>query len=210
MKVGYKINMSNQDQNIYVDDNFLSSLIYSELDRILQENNLDNFKELSQNEFTGYLMDLGNFIKHGNYIYKNDYDKITSKPIKSYNYDNINIIYNIYIKLCMVNNKVVNILGLISIMGVSYETYDKWMNEPNLGSMDFIKRFKRDYEQTHESKLNDKGVNAVGVLAVLNHRFGWDDSKNQNNQIIVSVSGQGLPNLSDSHEIKAIEDTKNA
>ena len=59
--------MSNQDQNIYVDDNFLSSLIYSELDRILQENNLDNFKELSQNEFTGYLMQLGKFIKQGKY-----------------------------------------------------------------------------------------------------------------------------------------------
>lgn len=205
------------NNKISVDDNYLSSLIYSELDRILQENNLDDFKELSQNEFTGYLMQLGKFIKSGNYVYNNYFDNVSNKVIKSYNFDNINIIYNIYIELCLLNNKVVNIIGLISILGVSYETLDEWANEPSQGNTNFIKRFRQDYEQSHESKLNDKGVNAVGVIAILNHRFNWNDNGGNNNKIIVNVNGGGLPDLSGSaeilpemNEIKAIGDNAKA
>lgn len=198
--------MNNNDK-INIDDNYLSSLIYSELDRILQENNLDDFKELSQNEFTGYLLKLGKFIKSGNYIYNNYFDNVSNKIIKSYNFDNINIIYNIYIELCLLNNKVVNIIGLISILGVSYETLDDWVNESSQGNTDFIKRFRRDYEQSHESKLNDKGVNAVGVIAILNHRFGWSDNGGNNNKIVVNVNGGGLPDLSGSSEKIPTTDT---
>jgi hypothetical protein len=115
------------------------------------------------------------------------------------------------------NNKVVNSIGLVSILGISYDGLAEMADGLNPGGNAFVKKFKQDYEQTHESKLNDKGINAVGVIAILNHRFNWNDNGNQNNKIIVNVSGQGLPDLSGSaeilpemNEIKAIGDNTKA
>ena len=60
-------------------------------------------------------------------------------------------------------------------------------------------------------------MNAVGVIAILNHRFGWSDNGGNNNKIVVNVNGGGLPDLSGSTEnlpemenIKAIETGENA
>ena len=59
-----------------------------------------------------------------------------------------------------------------------------------LGGFGLAEIIRRDSEQSMSEMLGDKGVNALGTIAKLNHYFGWreDGSKAQTVNITVSES----------------------
>lgn len=149
--------------------------------KFCEENRIEDIKKESQSVWNSCLR----------YIYKNLFRGIELKSNKCteysggimpsscnmYNYDLVNYIVDIYIyDMCMRYDKEISIIGFATLTGIPYSTIYDWNEEGRKLSSKGSEVFKK-LEQYREESLSNKLAsgkgNPVGVIAILNRRFGW-------------------------------------
>ena len=158
------------------------------------------------------------------YIYKNVFkgtnrlkDK-TNRPIRNndiisdcnrYDVNKVSNILDIYIyDMCMKYDKEVSILGFSSLTGIPDSTiYDWGKNTLSSTASEILEKLRKYQEESLSNKLVTGAKNPVGVIAILNRRYGWaspytSDSRQQAR----ALSANELPQLggANSQNIKAL------
>lgn len=162
-----------------VDDAKIKDII-SNIDRLtenfIQERNIDDLRNVSQNEFTGLLKYIQfNYIRPTKCLYKYSQGVSNNKQVTClYNDYIVSSICDYYMYLCSIYNKTVNIYGFYALTGITFDTIESWakMESQRPQAFDTVKRLRKEYESTLENGAQS-GRNPVGFIATLNHRFGW-------------------------------------
>lgn len=177
------------------------------VDEFCQLHKIDDMVKESQNRFNAALT----------YIYthkiKNTFD-IKPKEDIYHRIDIDTLIYiynNIYVHLCNIYNKVVNISSFSYLVGIDHNTLLNWLNEYNdyyslngddtkdklnIKRKDFLKTAMKNNEDSLENLLTSGKTNPVGVLAVLNHSHGWNLPGVSREVAKPVLTAENLPKLS--------------
>lgn len=120
-------------------------------------------------------------------------------------------VLDIYIyDMCMKYDKEVSILGFSSLTGIPDSTiYDWGKNTLSSTASEILEKLRKYQEESLSNKLVTGAKNPVGVIAILNRRYGWaspytSDSRQQAR----ALSANELPQLggANSQNIKALSD----
>lgn len=166
----------------YVDTNDMTiyeNNIQLYMQEYLDKYGIDNMQDASQSQWNGFLMYLN---KH---IIKNL--NIKEKPIltpnnsivtnhNKYNYDVLYMIMNnTYIPLCLAYSKEISVMGFSFLIGCTSEDIKLWGdNEPTSASFKIYKTLYNLREESLTNKLVTGKQNPVGVIAMLNHHYGYN------------------------------------
>ena len=167
------------------------------------EEQLNIIKNVCEDIIQNTLMDLGytdfNYIKplQWNYVLMEIYDKVFKKnPLilhvnnrinNQYDYKKVLAIYYLFKSLSSKYNQEINRNRFLYFTGIDSETLYNW-EKAKLGGFGLAEIIRRDSEQSMSEMLGDKGVNALGTIAKLNHYFGWREDGNRTQNINISVS----------------------
>ena len=170
------------------------------------EEQLNIIKNVCEDIIQNTLMDLGytdfNYIKplQWNYVLMEIYDKVFKKnPLilhvndrlnNQYDYRKVLAIYNIFKSLCTKYNQEINQNRFLYFSGIDKQSLYNWDNSGKVKSQgfDLLAIIRNDTEQSMSEMLGDKGVNALGTIAKLNHYFGWREDGNKAQTVNITVS----------------------
>lgn len=170
------------------------------------EEQLNTIKNVCEDIIQNTLIDLGyenfSYIKplQWNYVLMEIYDKVFKKnPLilhvndrlnNQYDYRKVLAIYNIFKSLCTKYNQEINQNRFLYFTGIDKQSLYNWDNSGKVKSQgfDLLAIIRNDTEQSMSEMLGDKGVNALGTIAKLNHYFGWREDGNRTQNINISVS----------------------
>lgn len=170
------------------------------------EEQLNTIKNVCEDIVQNTLIDLGytdfSYIKplQWNYVLMEIYDKVFKKnPLilhvndrinNQYDYKKVLAIYNIFKSLCTKYNQEINQNRFLYFSGIDKQSLYNWDNSGKVKSQgfDLLTIIRNDTEQSMSEMLGDKGVNALGTIAKLNHYFGWREDGNRTQNINISVS----------------------
>ena len=107
-----------------------------------------------------------------------------------YDYKKVLAIYNIFKSLCTKYNQEINQNRFLYFSGIDKQSLYNWDNNGKAKpyGFDLLAIIRNDTEQSMSEMLGDKGVNALGTIAKLNHYFGWREDGNRTQNINISVS----------------------
>lgn len=114
-----------------------------------------------------------------------------------YNYDLLMAIIDyIYMPLCFTNDKECSIFGFGLLTGIDFLTIRIWLSGDNLSPQAFnvAKRLHDLQEETLQAMLRHT-KNPVGVVAILNHKFGWNGISQGDTVRPAVLSASALPRL---------------
>lgn len=138
-----------------------------------------------------------------------DGNKIPSN-YNAYNYELVNNIADYYIYLCLVNSKEISIIGFSLLTGIDYQLMYMWGDNNNkLSSLSFTiyQKLITMREESLSSKLADGSIkNPVGVIAILNRRYGWASPyTSDSNRQAKPLTSEQLPQLGNNKTVPQIE-----
>ena len=118
-------------------------------------------------------------------------------------------VLDIYIyDMCMKYDKEVSILGFSSLTGIPDSTiYDWGKNTLSSTASEILEKLRKYQEESLSNKLVTGAKNPVGVIAILNRRYGWSSPyTSDSRQQARALSANELPQLggSNSQNIKAL------
>jgi hypothetical protein len=167
------------------------------------EEQLNIIKNVCEDIIQNTLIDLGytdfSYIKplQWNYVLMEIYDKVFKKnPLilhvndrinNQYDYKKVLAIYYLFKSLSSKYNQEINRNRFLYFTGIDSETLYNW-EKAKPGGFGLAEIIRRDSEQSMSEMLGDKGVNALGTIAKLNHYFGWREDGNRTQNINISVS----------------------
>lgn len=129
----------------------------------------------------------------------------------AYNYDLVDHICDIYIYLCMINDKEVSINGFSYLTGINRDTIKEWgHNNKKLSDSAFLiyQKLVDTRLESLSGKLATGKQNPVGVIAILNHFYGWASPYTADaNRHRTALSAAELPRL---NEVKTVEIAQDA
>lgn len=151
-----------------------------------------------------------------NYFKSKDNYNTNNKVFKESNYNSYDFnlvmyVLDIYIyDMCMKYDKEVSILGFSSLTGIPDSTiYDWGKNTLSSTASEILEKLRKYQEESLSNKLVTGAKNPVGVIAILNRRYGWaspytSDSRQQAR----ALTANELPQLGgvNSQNIKALSD----
>lgn len=114
---------------------------------------------------------------------KNDNGRV---PITNNNAYNIDTLYNIYIEyveLCNIYNKVNFIKNYLALVGIHFETFEKFKllqdsrQGQEISGAEFVKRVQKDCESSLVDHLMQDKTNPLKAQTVLNNRYGWSTGR---------------------------------
>lgn len=136
---------------------------------------------------------------------------IAPSNCNAYNYDLVNHICDIYIYICMLNDKEISLNGFSFLTGIHRYTLIEWGNNTQkLSKTPFeINKKLVDYRQESLSdKLATGKQNPVGVIAILNRHYQWASPYTSDaNRHRTALSAAELPRL---NEVKTVEIAQDA
>lgn len=148
---------------------------------------LNSLTDATQTQFSACCDKIRESIINPNkrYLTKSDkYSRIGDTGIVSnhniYDVDKLERIYNIYLSFASKYDKVPTMNSFCRLCGVDYNTFWNWVNYINNGSevsrrrLDFVKTIRNGFESGIREQLLTGRRNAVGLLGVANHDFGWN------------------------------------
>ena len=179
-----------------------------------EENGIEDLKKESQSVWNSCLYYIYKHVfKNNNILKDNTLMDIPNNNIKSscnrYNIDMCMKVLDIYIyDMCMKYDKEVSILGFSSLTGIPDSTiYDWGKNTLSPIASEILEKLRKYQEESLSNKLVTGAKNPVGVIAILNRRYGWaspytSDSRQQAR----ALSANELPQLggANSQTIKAL------
>lgn len=142
-----------------------------------------DLKHESQQVWNSCLMYIRKRVFSDNSILKSDISvsKDNSNVIMATNYNKYNIemcmyVLDIYINICMMNDKEISKVGYSLLTGINYDTINSWEREEGLTSESSVipKKLKFMQEESLANKLASGKSNPVAILGILNHRYGWN------------------------------------
>ena len=153
---------------------------------------------------------------HPNYInneYENQYSNLNKSTCNAYDLDKIECICDIYIYLCLLNDKVPCKFGFCMFTGISTDTIKSWeTNIESSLSKSRIAVLQKIYTSEEEA-LTSKAFslrNPTGALAALNHKKGWREDGKLHVQQVEQKTAAELPRLDTApQDIVSIEDKSN-
>lgn len=177
------------------------------LHRYMEENGIDNMKKESQSVWNAALMYVKRHVFNTTDVLKSHTNIVNiNNPIKSnynaYNYELVNNVCDYYIYLCMHNDKEISIVGFSLFTGIDRETLAAWRDGgTKLSPLSSVigKKLTAFREESLSNKLATGKQNPVGIIAMLNHHYGWaspytsDSRKQQQN-----LKDADLPKLNES------------
>lgn len=201
--------MSNQIE-IYEND----LLFY--LNEFCEVNAIEDIKKESQSVWNSALYYIQKKLFDSNYFKSKDNYNTNNKVFKESNYNSYDFnlvmyVLDIYIyDMCMRYDKEISILGFSSLTGIPDSTiYDWGKNTLSPTASEILQKLRKYQEESLSNKLVTGVKNPVGVIAILNRRYGWaspytSDSRQQARVLTANE----LPQLgaSNSQNIKALSD----
>lgn len=129
----------------------------------------------------------------------------------AYNYELVDHICDIYIYLSMISDKEVSINGFSYLTGINRDTIKEWgHNNKKLSDTAFLiyKKLVDTRLESLSGKLATGKQNPVGVIAILNHFYGWNSPYAPDaNRHRTALSAAELPRL---NEVKTVEIAQDA
>lgn len=184
------------------------------LNEFCEVNKIEDIKKESQSVWNSALYYIQKKLFDRNYFKSKDNYNTNNKVFKesnynSYNFELVMYILDIYIyDMCMKYDKEVSILGFSSLTGIPDSTiYDWGKNTLSPTASEILKKLRKYQEESLSNRLVTGAKNPVGVIAILNRRYGWaspyaSDSRQQAR----ALTANELPQLgaSNSQTIKAL------
>lgn len=170
------------------------------------EEQLNIIKNVCEDIIQNTLIDLGyenfSYIKplQWNYVLMEIHGKVFKKnPLilhvndrinNQYDYKKVLAIYYLFKSLSSKYNQEINRNRFLYFTGIDSQCLYNWDNssKAKLDGFALGEIIRRDSEQSMSEMLGDKGVNALGTIAKLNHYFGWREDGNRTQNINISVS----------------------
>ena len=184
------------------------------LNEFCEVNAIEDIKKESQSVWNSALYYIQKKLFDSNYFKSKDNYNTNNKVFKesnynSYDFELVMYVLDIYIyDMCMKYDKEVSILGFSSLTGIPDSTiYDWGKNTLSSTASEILEKLRKYQEESLSNKLVTGAKNPVGVIAILNRRYGWaspytSDSRQQAR----ALSANELPQLggSNSQTIKAL------
>lgn len=184
------------------------------LNEFCEVNAIEDIKKESQSVWNSALYYIQKKLFDSNYFKSKDNYNTNNKVFKesnynSYDFELVMYVLDIYIyDMCMKYDKEVSILGFSSLTGIPDSTiYDWGKNTLSSTASEILEKLRKYQEESLSNKLVTGAKNPVGVIAILNRRYGWaspytSDSRQQAR----ALSANELPQLgsSNSQKIKAL------
>lgn len=200
--------MSDNQIEIYEND----LLFY--LNEFCEINKIEDIKKESQSVWNSALYYIQKKLFDSNYFKSKENYSLNNKLFKGSNYNSYNFnlvmhVLDIYIyDMCMRYDKEISILGFSSLTGIPDSTiYDWGKNTLSSTASEILQKLRKYQEESLSNKLVTGAKNPVGVIAILNRRYGWaspytSDSRQQAR----ALSANELPQLGggNSQNIKAL------
>lgn len=184
------------------------------LNEFCKINTIEDIKKESQSVWNSALYYIQKKLFDSNYFKSKENYSLNNKLFKESNYNSYNFnlvmhVLDIYIyDMCMRYDKEISILGFSSLTGIPDSTiYDWGRNTLSPTASEILQKLRKYQEESLSNKLVTGVKNPVGVIAILNRRYGWaspytSDSRQQ----VRALSANELPQLggSNSQNIKAL------
>ena len=184
------------------------------LNEFCEVNAIEDIKKESQSVWNSALYYIQKKLFDSNYFKSKDNYNTNNKVFKESNYNSYDFnlvmyVLDIYIyDMCMKYDKEVSILGFSSLTGIPDSTiYDWGKNTLSSTASEILEKLRKYQEESLSNKLVTGAKNPVGVIAILNRRYGWaspytSDSRQQAR----ALSANELPQLGgvNSQTIKAL------
>lgn len=184
------------------------------LNEFCEINAIEDIKKESQSVWNSALYYIQKKLFDSNYFKSKENYSLNNKLFKESNYNSYNFelvmhVLDIYIyDMCMRYDKEISILGFSSLTGIPDSTiYDWGKNTLSSTASEILQKLRKYQEESLSNKLVTGVKNPVGVIAILNRRYGWaspytSDSRQQAR----ALSANELPQLggSNSQNIKAL------
>ena len=173
------------------------------LNEFCEVNAIEDIKKESQSVWNSALYYIQKKLFDSNYFKSKDNYNTNNKVFKesnynSYDFELVMYVLDIYIyDMCMKYDKEVSILGFSSLTGIPDSTiYDWGKNTLSSTASEILEKLRKYQEESLSNKLVTGAKNPVGVIAILNRRYGWaspytSDSRQQAR----ALSANELPQL---------------
>ena len=161
------------------------------------EQGISDIRSISQSVYGGMLL------YTQNRLFKNtDVLKVKNNINNAYDIDLLSHIADFYIYHTKVYEKECSIYGFQYLTGVSDSVMHEWGKKASGRGVDMIKKIRAQRENSLSEKLQAGKCNPVGVLAILNHFYGWSGVGNmtedkQKQTASLTDAGSALFELSD-------------
>ena len=152
----------------------------------LYELGYKNFNYIRPLQWNYILMEIQRIIFKNNPLILHVNDRINNQ----YDYKKVLAIYCLFKSLSSKYNQEINRNRFLYFTGIDSQCLYNWDNssKAKLDGFALGEIIRRDSEQSMSEMLGDKGVNALGTIAKLNHYFGWREDGNRTQNINISVS----------------------
>lgn len=176
--------------------NIIINEILQCFDDFCMDQNIDNIRDISQSVYGGMLL------YTQNRLFKNtDRLKVKNNINNAYDTDLLSYIADFYIYHTKVFDKECSLYGFQYLTGIDNSTFFEWDKKASSRGSDIVKNIRAQRENSLSEKLQN-GKNPVGVLAILNHFYGWSGVGNmqedkQKQAATLADAGGGLFELCD-------------
>ena len=152
----------------------------------LYELGYKDFSYIRPLQWNYILMEIQRIIFKNNPLILHVNDRINNQ----YDYKKVLAIYYLFKSLSSKYNQEINRNRFLYFTGIDSQCLYNWDNssKAKLDGFALGEIIRRDSEQSMSEMLGDKGVNALGTIAKLNHYFGWREDGNRTQNINISVS----------------------
>ena len=149
----------------------------------LYELGYKDFSYIRPLQWNYILMEIQRIIFKNNPLILHVNDRINNQ----YDYKKVLAIYYLFKSLSSKYNQEINRNRFLYFTGIDSETLYNW-EKAKSGGFGLAEIIRRDSEQSMSEMLGDKGVNALGTIAKLNHYFGWREDGNKSQTVNITVS----------------------
>lgn len=173
------------------------------------ENNIENLLTMSQNVWTACLMYLQRVLFPTTDIFKGGYGNNDNY----YNPNKVQEVLKTYMFYCLLYDKECSIVGFSYLTGIHRDVIISWGNKdtvntlvtyrdgtickPSIAHYDIYKTLSDGREQALSAKLASNKGNPVGIIAILNHFYGWaspytSDANKDHRQLVQRQTVQAI------------------
>ena len=171
------------------------------------ENNIEDIRKESQSVWNACLMYIYRHCFYNTDRLKDNtlhYNGSVNTTYNRYNYELLYKLCEYYLYLCSIYDKEISVNGYSYMTGISRETLASW-NRPGRDkasstSSEIIKILLSSNEESLVNRLYSSKSNPVGIIAMLNHRHGWQTVAESHGITKKALNADELPKLSQIEE----------
>ena len=183
------------------------------LEDFCAENGIDDLAKETQSRWTAALRYVYvHLFKHIDLKRKSSYTNtgcMVQSNFNAYDYDKVMAVCDYYIyDMCLKYNKEVSNIGFEALTGINDSILNSWLNgniKLSPVSKEIAQKLHRFREESLSNKLADGKQNPVGVIAILNRRYGWASPYTADSRRQAALPDAELPRLSAGQEQKALD-----